>query len=332
MQRLLVIRGGAVGDLIVTLPVLGALRQAFPQAGLDVLGHASRAILARHPTYADGVRDLDAEGWHRLFRPQAMAPQPLAVYLRTLDLVLSYLPVSDPGFAANLRRYCPGTVITWPPHPPDGVHATDHLLQAVSHLVPGVSIDPCPQVPLEPQAQAEMADFWHAAGLPDHGVIALHPGSGGRHKLWPLDGWTQVMRWVEQQGLTGIMICGPAEQERDLQPLRETHSSAWRWTPELTLPQLAALLARCRVLMGHDSGVTHLAAAVGTTVLALFGPTDPLSWGPRSPQACVLQPSPPQLLTLENLAPQVVTETLDALLRQTFGFDTSQTPCTMVRP
>jgi ADP-heptose:LPS heptosyltransferase len=140
------------------------------------------------------------------------------------------------------------------------------------------------------------------------------------------------MRWVEQQGLTGMMICGPAEQERDLQPLRETHSSAWRWTPELTLPQLAALLARCRVLMGHDSGVTHLAAAVGTTVLALFGPTDPLSWGPRSPQACVLQPSPPQLLTLENLAPQVVTETLDALLRQTFGFDTSQTPCTMVRP
>lgn len=95
MQRLLVIRGGAVGDLIVTLPVVGALRQAFPQARLDVLGHASRAILARHPAYADGVRDLDVEGWHRLFRLEAVAPQPLDVYLRTVDLVLSYLPVSD---------------------------------------------------------------------------------------------------------------------------------------------------------------------------------------------------------------------------------------------
>jgi heptosyltransferase III len=332
MQRLLVIRGGAVGDLIVTLPVLGALRQAFPQVGLDVLGHASRAILARHPSYADGVRDLDAEGWHRLFRLEAVAPKPLDVYLRTFDLVLSYLPASDPGFDENLRRYCPGTVITWPPHPSDGVHATNHLLQAASHLLPGIAVDLCPQVHLEPQAQVEMAELWHSTGLPEHGVIALHPGSGGHHKLWPLDGWTQVMTWVEQQGLTGIIICGPAEQERDLRPLREVNSAAWRWMPALTLPQLAALLARCRVVLGHDSGVTHLAAAVGTTVLALFGPTDPLSWGPRSPHACVVQPSPSQALTLENLAPQVVTETLDALLRQTFEFDTSQTPCTIVRP
>jgi len=321
-----------VGDLIVTLPVLGALRQAFPQAGLDVLGHSSRAILARHPSYADCVRDLDAGGWHRLFRQEAVAPQDLEVYLRTFDTVLSYLPVSDPGFAENLRRYCQRTVITWPPHPPSGVHVTDHLLQAVSHLLPGVSVDLCPQVYLEPQAQAEMAEFWQSAGLPEHGVMALHPGSGGRHKLWPLDGWKQVMTWVEQQGLTGIIICGPAEQERDLQPLRETNSSAWTWTLQLTLPQLAALLARCRVVVGHDSGVTHLAAAVGATVLALFGPTDPLSWGPRSPHACVVQPSPPQALTLNHLAPQVVTETLDALLRQTFGFDPSQTPCTIVHP
>jgi ADP-heptose:LPS heptosyltransferase len=140
------------------------------------------------------------------------------------------------------------------------------------------------------------------------------------------------MTWVEQQGLTGIIISGPAEQERDLQSLREANSSVWRWAPELTLPQLAALLARCRILIGHDSGVTHLAAAVGTTVLALFGPTDPLTWGPRSPHACVVQPSPPQALTLSNLAPQMVTKTLDALLRQTFEFDTSQTPCTIVHP
>jgi heptosyltransferase-2 len=332
MQRLLVIRGGAVGDLIVTLPVLSALRQAFPQAELDVLGHSSRAILARHPSYAHRVGDLDAGEWYRLFRPDAIAPQPLDVYLRTCDLVLSYLPMRDPGFAENLRRYCPGTVITWPPHPPSGVHATDHLLQAVAPLLPGLSVDPCPQVYLEPQAQTAIADFWQSAGLPEHGVIALHPGSGGRHKLWPLAGWQQVMGWVAEQGLTGVMIHGPAEQERDLQLLRETTSATWTWTPELTLPQLAALLARCRVVVGHDSGVTHLAAAVGTTVLALFGPTDPLSWGPRSPHACVLHPAPRQALTLDHLAPQVVTETLGALLRQTFVFDPSQTPCTIVRP
>jgi ADP-heptose:LPS heptosyltransferase len=84
------------------------------------------------------------------------------------------------------------------------------------------------------------------------------------------------------------------------------------------------------MVIGHDSGITHLAAAVGTTTLALFGPTDPYVWGPRSPRACILQPRVPQVLTLQNLSPERVTQTLDALRRETFPLAPWQVPCTIV--
>ncbi len=330
MQRLLVIRGGAVGDFIVTLPVLAALRHAFPQAFIELLGHPSRAQLASHPHYADRITDLEAWELYRLFQPNPTVSERLASYLNSFDLIVAYLPTIEPSLAENLQRYCSGQMIIWPPHPPAGVHSTDHLLRAVSAMLPP-SYDPYPRVYITAEAQIAADRFWRDAGLPQQGVVAVHPGSGGRRKLWPLDGWQHVMAWVTAQGWTGVVIGGPAEQERDMRLLREAPTPPWPWTPVLPLPHLAALLARCHVVVGHDSGVTHLAAAVGVTTLALFGPTDPVVWGPRSPRACVLQPPQAQPLTLQTLAPEMVTQTLEGLLRGTFRFDASQVPCTIIR-
>ena len=247
----------------------------------------------------------------------------MATFLRTCALILSYLPAPDEIFPTNLRRYCQGEVLTWPPHPPAGVHITDHLLQPVTRFV-RQPYDACPHVYLDPAAQEAAARFWHTAGLPDRGVVACHPGSGGAYKLWPQAGWKQVMAWAVQQGIPGLIISGPAEQTRDaaLPP--------WPRAQNLPLPHLAAVLARCQVVVGHDSGITHLAAAVGTTTLALFGPTDPLVWGPRSHRACVLWPDPARPLTLENLPPDIVTQTLASLLRGTFAFTSSQAECTVL--
>jgi ADP-heptose:LPS heptosyltransferase len=140
------------------------------------------------------------------------------------------------------------------------------------------------------------------------------------------------MLWMAQQGLTGIILRGPAEQERDLQELQDSALQHWLWVDQMPLDLLAALLTRCQVVVGHDSGVTHLAAAVGTTTLALFGPTDPGVWGPRSPRACVLQPQSPDRLTLKNLPPQAVIQTLAALLSGNLSFHPSHVGCTILSP
>jgi heptosyltransferase-2 len=329
MQRMLVIRGGAIGDLIVTLPALGALRRAFPHATITLLGTPSRAILAQHPRYVDRITDLERWDMYRLFSQQSSVSPGLATFLSGFELMLSYLPVPDLTFATNLQRYCQGEVLTWQPHPPPGVHITDHLLQPARRFV-RQPCDACPHVYLDSAAQEFAARFWHTYSLPDEGVVAFHPGSGGAFKLWPRTGWEQVMAWAARQSISGITISGPAEQAHGAALTFPAHPPPWPRAQNLPLSHLAALLARCQVLVGHDSGITHLAAAVGTTTLALFGPTDPLVWGPRNRRACVLWPEPPGPLTLAHLPPDSVTQTLTSLLHGTLTFTPSQADCTIL--
>jgi heptosyltransferase-3 len=331
MQRILVIRGGAVGDTIVTLPALGALRQVFPRATIELLGNPQRAALAQHPHYVDCIIDLERWELYRLFSQHPTLSESMVTFLSACELILSYLPAPDETFATNLRRYCQGKVLTWQPQPPARVHITEHLLQPVIRLG-HQPYDACPYVHLDPKAQEAAAQFWHTMGLPTQGVIAFHPGSGGAYKLWPMAGWKQVMAWAAQQGIPSLLISGPAEQAHDAHCSYTANLPPWPRAKNLPLPHLAALLARCQVVVGHDSGITHLAAAVGTTTLALFGPTDPCVWGPRSPQACVLWPHPPGPLTLENLPSDLVTQTLASLLHGTFAFTPSQVGCTILRP
>jgi len=329
MQRILVIRGGAVGDTIVTLPALGALRQAFPEAMIKLLGNPPRAVLAQHPHYVNCITDLERCDLYRLFSQHPTLSEAMVTCLSACELILSYLPAPDETFATNLRRYCQGEVLTWWPHPPASVHIAEHLLQPVTPFV-HQPYDVCPHVYLTPTAQEAAAQFWRTMGLPTQGVIAFHPGSGGAYKLWPVAGWKQVMAWAAQQGIPGLLISGPAEQAHETQLWHTTDMPCWPCAHHLPLPHLAAILARCQAIVGHDSGITHLAAAVGTTTLALFGPTDPFVWGPRSPQACVLWPQPSGPLTLTTLAPAVVIQTLEALLRGTFTYTPTRVDCTIL--
>ena len=322
MQRILVIRGGAIGDLILTLPVLRALRSVFHNARIDVMGDAKRANLACHPAHADAITDAERQEIYRLFSHEPRVPPQLAAYLSEFDLILSYLPTSHAPFVDNLKRWCRGEVIAWPPHPSGVTHVTDHLMEPVLRYTrQGPPSEPR-VFPTTEQRQA--ADqFWRAAGLPKRGVLAVHPGSGGRHKLWPLEGWRQVAAWAAHEGVPGLLICGPAEDDRGITQSLNALAPAWKVVRNAPLPELAAILARCEVLAGHDSGITHLAAAVGTRTLVLFGPTDPRVWGPRSQRCCVMQPAAPEPLSLDNMPVEAVVRTLRALLNGTFQFNPS---------
>ncbi len=261
---------------------------------------------------------------YRLFQSEAAVSSRLQTYLQSFDLIVAYLPAADGVFEQQLKRYCAGRVITWPPHPPTGVHVTDYLLQALAPLS-WYDVARSPRIDI--QVEDETAALW----LATKNVVAFHPGSGGRHKLWPLEGWRDVMSWAGQYGLDGIVIQGPAEQERDVQAALRPVTRDWPWIEDLSLYELAPLLKHCRVVISHDSGIAHLAAAVGATTLALFGPTDPHVWGPRSPRACVLQPAEPQPLTLQNLPPEIVIQTLTALLEGTFAWQPASVLCTIRR-
>ncbi len=114
-------------------------------------------------------------------------------------------------------------------------------------------------------------------------LIAMHPGSGGTRKCWPLGHFFGLAERLEKgDNPFFVIFSGPAENGiagKRIDEFVERHQRAVHVRNE-ELATVSALLSRCRFYIGNDSGITHLASAVGGNVIALFGPTDPLFWGP----------------------------------------------------
>jgi ADP-heptose:LPS heptosyltransferase len=273
---ILVARGGAIGDFILTLPVLAALRRRFPGARLDVLGSPHIAGLAVASGLADAVLSLESRPLASFFSPAGPLDAALAAALARYGLVVSYLNDPQNVFAANLRRCTPAPILRGPPRPDPaaGLHATDALLEPLKSI--GIdSPDPVPQLRLPPPPGASTQ--------PLEPRLAIHPGSGSEAKNWPVSRWAQLLPRLARACDWGLLlVAGEVEGDRlaRLAPLWPAHRCAV--AQGLPLVELAGRLQNCRFFLGHDSGITHLAAALGLPGLALWGPTPPELWRPRS--------------------------------------------------
>ena len=287
--RILVIRGGAIGDFILTLPTIGALRQRWPSARLEILGYPRIAALVDGRHYADAIRSIDAAAMARFFVPESDLDPSLASYLASFDLVLSYLYDPDDIFSTNLRRAGVRRLLC-ASSKPDREHAAAHFARPLAEL--GLRVESYPRLFPSAADHAFADSFFSQLAIsnsqPNARLIAVHPGSGGEHKVWPANRWAAVIHWLRQQACTGILLVGgeaDADARRALAPF--DLPVAWN----LPLPQLAAVLERCTQFAGHDSGITHLASAVGIPTLALFGPTSPDIWAPLGPRVRVVSAS-----------------------------------------
>ena len=127
-------------------------------------------------------------------------------------------------------------------------------------------------------------------------LVLLHPGSGGQKKLWAPLGWLRVIRELSVlQNVRFALLQGPA----DAQIVQLISSQLDTISPILVenwnLGRIATLMRKGSLYMGNDSGITHLAAACGTPTIALFGPTDPLIWGPQGPKVRIVRWQPETL-------------------------------------
>lgn len=265
--RILVIRTGAVGDFILTTPVLNTLRSAYPSAHISVLGHPSRTTLADH--LIDRHVDIDLPPWSRLFAPDAHLDGEHHDLVVSADLILNYLPDPDGILTRNLTTLCDGTVVSHSPHPPEdgSVHIIDHLLEPVDALGIPAHRSPTVAVTRPPLALDRF--------------VVLHPGSGGQHKVWPAQRYAEVADALTYYGDV-VVTSGPAD-EACINVMKTVVRDAIFPDP-MSLPEFAGLLQSARLYVGNDSGPTHLAAAVGTPTVAIFGPTDPRIWGPVGPE------------------------------------------------
>ena len=246
MRRLL-IRPGAIGDVIVSLPALEWLRATYTEVWVPT----QMVPLIR---FADRVRGISSTGLDLL--ELGRAPASLLETLERFDDIVSWYGANRSGFAETAHGL---PIRFFPALPAAGasVLASDFYLEQV-----GAPSGLAPRIACETRGRT---------------VLALHPYSGSPRKNWPLDRF---------------------------QALAQLEPFEWCHDRFADLGDLAAWLAGARLFVGNDSGITHLAAAVGTPVLALFGPTDPRVWSP--PGAHVIRAEPIDSITVEQVHQAVI--------------------------
>jgi len=316
MPRILVIRGGAIGDFVLTLPAIRLLRENFPRAHLEILGYKHIVALAEGRFYADATRSIEYAGMSRFFIPGADLPDDLAAYFASFQQIVSYLYDPDRFFENNLRRVGVKYLLHASPILDDSAHAAIQLAQPLESLA--LYLDNRAPALFPSQADRHFARDFLARAFPSSRgpLIALHPGSGGgERKNWPASRWAGLGQTLfDLLPRARLLLVGGEADHAQLAELRH----AWRDRPlhaaiDLPLPHLAAILQQARLFMGHDSGISHIASAVGAPSLLLFGPTDPDIWAPvTAPVKIVSAPAH----NLENLALPAVAQALRDILSQ----------------
>lgn len=252
MRRLL-IRPGGIGDFLLSLPALECLKEHFT----EVWTTPRNVPLAR---FADRARAIPSTGLDLLGVTDP--PPELVDSLRGFDSIVSWYGANRPEFRDPVSALgLPFTFFPALPTENPGMHAADFYLSQARTLtskpsdgIPRLACAPAPH-PYEPYA-------------------VIHPFSGSPRKNWPIERFRALARELERS-MRVRWCAGP-----DDPPLADAvHID--------DLYQLACWLAGASFYMGNDSGITHLAAAAGTPVLAFFGPTDPAVWAPRGPNVKV---------------------------------------------
>ena len=281
--RILVIRGGAIGDFILTLPAIRLLRENFPDAQLEILGYEHIVALAHGRFYADAIRSIEYSAMAGFFVPNSVLAPDLAEYFAGFQQIVSYLFDPDRIFEQNVRRCGVENFLACFRKIDGGEHAARRWARPLEELDLILSV---PAARLYP-AEADRA-FAREFQLAD-ATIAIHPGSGSASKNWPLENWLWLIGRLLGKGEASILVVGGEADQAQISTLRAAFPDRVRFAENLTLVNLAAVLEQCAFFVGHDSGISHIAAAVGTRCLLLFGPSDPAVWAPGNSNVRVLR-------------------------------------------
>lgn len=314
IERLLIVRLGAMGDVIHGLPAVAALRAAFSEAMIGWLIEERWAELlctlstprsgarsAQRPL-VDRIHTVNTRQWRRA--PFAVATwERIAASLSDLRAAKYEIAIDLQGAVRSslLARWSGASVIYGAAQPREnlatmfytrqiitrGKHVVEQnlsLAEAVAHR--RMTLSPA-ELPHDAAAEQECEFRLKAYGA--KGIALLNPGAGWGAKQWPPERYGVVARQLSEEGLKVLINFGPGEEDLASAVEGASNGAAEKFTGTLT--QLIALTRRIQLFLGGDTGPMHLAAALGVPVVGIFGPTDPDRNGPFGTRSIVLRGS-----------------------------------------
>jgi hypothetical protein len=278
----LAIHPGALGDVLLAIPALRSVRAAGHRVTLAAQPRLGALLVALGE--ADAARDVDALGLHALFA----APEEGGERDARLDFparTICWLGARDPGFARRLAAIAPGAIVA--PSVIPGRDVWEHLLATVG----GDASDRRGVARVSEALFEQGRGALRAAGVDGaRRTVVVHPGAGSAAKRWPVAAFAEALAPLAARGDVDIVVHdGPADAEPAAALLAQVPAA--RRLREPALPALAGVLGACAAYVGNDSGVSHLAAAVGAPAVVLYAPAN-LAWRPWA--------HAPRVLTVET--------------------------------
>jgi heptosyltransferase-3 len=284
--RILVLHPGALGDIVLALPALALLGERTPGGEITVAGNRDvlEAVAFAH---ADRMLSLATLPLHRLYASDPTAED--LRFWRSYDRIVSWTGAGDSTFEATLRAiHADARIASWKPASGETRHVSQIFVDSLGlpdH--PVARPQRIPIVPVEPQERA----------------FVLHPGAGSAAKRWPAEHFRALAERLITRGAKLVVIEGPAEPGVAIAVAAGLPRECVELSVNAPLCAVAAMLAGCRAFVGNDSGVTHVAAAVGVPTVALFGPMPPEHWAPLGEHVRILRGSAgrPEEISMESV-------------------------------
>ncbi|MEQ1636856.1 MAG: putative lipopolysaccharide heptosyltransferase III [Methylococcales bacterium] len=288
-DKILVIALRYLGDVLLTTPLLHSIRHAYPEAQLDVLVYANTAaILAGNPDINHVITTPNRPKFvdYKQLMPKLFRQYDLAIATQSGDRPFLYTLLSAPVRIAAVppknstgwwkRWFMQG----WIEFDDDQSHTVLQHLKLLDLL----GVKRCyalvaPQ--LEQTQQLNLKQRYPALAFPIRYVV-LHPYPRWTYKRWTSKGWVALGNYLSQAGLTLVLSGGAGQDELDYVAAiaDELPSDTLNLAGKVSLAELATVIASASLFIGPDTGITHLAAATGIPVIALYGPTNPVKWAP----------------------------------------------------
>lgn len=289
-NKILIFRKSSLGDVILTLPVIRALKDHFPEAQIDYLTRSRYAPIVEHNPAIDNVIAFhDNSSFLKSVRGLRSKKYDIFIDLQSnfQSLIIAALLFRVRAISYRKRRLARELIVRRPQWKLRVDHTIDAYLAALRRL--GMDILPSPPGLTVPAELAEYADNFIKKTLPPDckKLVALCPGARYYEKKWPHENFRAVAQRLLNDPAIGILVISKTDD--DISPGLELNHPRLVPVRDLETLRVAALLSKCRVAITNDSGIMHLSCASGTPVLAIFGPTSPrLGFSPTLPGSKVL--------------------------------------------